>query len=177
MRMIIIIASLLAFGCVGKIPAEKPGTGEKPPDGKTVLPFSLPDRNNESKTFASETYPGAVYAIEAFGNLCEPCNENAENVDKLAADYTGSKVHVIDLSTDAATEDTDEWVERYHPKYPVLHDQPRNLIRKLRIKKTPTLTVVGCNGEIVYQTVGKWDEARQAEIRAEIDAELLVCEP
>jgi peroxiredoxin len=141
-----------------------------------ITPFNLPWMNATSGTgvnYSSAERPNAVFVVEAYFLNCPYCNENAQNVNDLAAKYSAeSRVQVLDVGIDRKDSQYATWISRHNPNHPVLKDASRELIGQLGTTGYPSTYVIDCHGEVTYKHVGEWEAADIGEISAHIDEAL-----
>lgn len=140
--------------------------------------FELPWYNSDAgAVYKSADHPGTVFVMEAHQNFCSACNENAPNVDELAVQYAGNhKVQVLDLSLDSNDREIRSWIARHQPNHPVVKDVNKAIWAQINESYIPTAVVVDCDGAIVWKSVGVWDPATKAGLRASIDAAVAACD-
>jgi len=111
-----------------------------------------------------------VFVIEAYFNTCPYCNENAPNVDRLAADYDGdARVKVLDVGIDRSITEYESWIRKHNPNHPVLKDDKRKLISQLGTTSYPSTYVLDADGNVKFRSVGSWNSSTEQKIRKAID--------
>jgi len=136
---------------------------------QTISAFELPQMNNGGAMFRSVDNQG-VYLFESYFLGCPYCNENAPNVNEMAASYSDNRiVHFIDLGIDRSNGQYDTWIANHNPNHPVLKDASRVVTNELGTTGYPSAYVVGCDMKVLYKTTGVWGSAEKAEIKAAID--------
>jgi hypothetical protein len=141
--------------------------------------FELPWMNHPTDpnaVYKSTDHKSAVFVLETWFLGCPYCNNNAPNVDALAAQYQGnSRVQVLDTGIDSSDSSYQEWIRRHHPNHPVLKD----VMGKILVKKQlgtltyPSTYVVDCSGQVLTKTVGEWDSSKKAQIVAAVEKGLM----
>ncbi len=138
-----------------------------------VQPFSLPLMNassGSSTSYTSTEHPNSVFVIETYFLNCPYCNDNAPNVDNLAAKYQSSpRVQVLDVGIDTSTSDYATWIDRHHPNHPVIMDAARKLIGQLGTSVYPSTYVIDCRYNVVKSTTGEWSGATETALTSAID--------
>jgi hypothetical protein len=138
----------------------------------TISPFNLPWVNNPARDTIYKTtdHADGVYVLEFFANFCGACNENAENVDEMAADYADqARVQVLDMSLDTSDREIATWISHHQPNHPVLKGA-RTAWGQVGSQYIPTMLVTDCHGVEKFRYTGVWDSATKATIKAKIDA-------
>lgn len=135
-----------------------------------ITPFSLQWMNG-SGMYSSANTPNGVFVIEAYFLNCPYCNQNAGNVNALAAEFSSNtRVQVLDVGIDRMDSQYATWIAKHKPNHPVLKDANRTLIRQLGTSGYPTTYVVdGATGNVVYETSGVWEADTKEEIRDSIN--------
>lgn len=131
-----------------------------------ILPFELPEF--AGPLYRSSEHPNSVFVIEAYFNTCPHCNENADNVNELAAEYP--QVQVLDVGIDKKDSDYQKWVQKHNPNHPVLMDGSKQLIKKLGTTGYPSTYVISGDGEVIFQTSGVWSNATKRKIREALES-------
>ncbi len=135
--------------------------------------FELRWMNNVEDTNAiwkSADHQNSVIVVEAYFKDCPYCNDNAPNVDELAATYqTNPLVQVIDVGRDCRESDYATWISRHHPNHPVLNDCNTQVLGPLGISGYPTTVILDCHLHEVYRTSGEWGSSTAAAIRNKIN--------
>lgn len=125
-----------------------------------VKDFSLSWENKgptDPEVFDSSKFNDAIYVIEAYFLNCPYCNNNAQNVNQLAADVASdSKVKVLDVSRDCSKGYYKEWIARHEPNHPVLNDCRMSLLGQLHVTSYPTTVILDCKLKPVYRHGGEW---------------------
>src|SRR5437868_1958977 len=63
-------------------------------------------------------HPNTVFVFEAYELSCVYCNDNAPNVDALAAEFASDpSVQVIDLGLDTSLRDYQSWIAQHNPNH------------------------------------------------------------
>lgn len=138
-----------------------------------VQPFSLKEMKS-GEIYNSADHAGSVFVFESYFLDCPYCNQNAPNVDELAASYMGDgRVQVLDIGVDRNDAQYAEWIRRHSPNHPVLNDGARTLTKQLGTSRYPTVFVVDKTGTILFQATGVWSGATKARIRHLVDSALL----
>lgn len=130
--------------------------------------FELPWVNNAvtDLKYKSADHPNGVFVVEAYFLGCPYCNDNAPNVNALADKYRKEpRVQVLDVSRDCRASDYRTWISRHKPNHPVLNDCSKKLIGQLGTRYYPSVYVIDCHGDVVYDHVGVWN----GEVKREID--------
>ncbi len=136
----------------------------------TLSSFELPNMNAGGKIYSSKTQSNAIFVIEAYFLGCPYCNENAPNVNALAAKYaTNPRVQVLDVGIDKNDSSYEEWIRRHTPNHPVLKDSKKAVIAQLGTSGYPSTYVVNSAGEVVYESSGVWGTEEEEGITAAID--------
>ena len=137
----------------------------------TISPFDLSWVNGNGRDrYTTAAHSEAVFVEEFFSLSCGACNENAANVDRLAAEFTAdANVQVLDMCIDGRVDSCQQWVSRHTPNHPVLFDQGRTVWRQVAENYIPTTLVTNCKGEVQYHHVGTWEDADYAAIKAKIE--------
>lgn len=137
----------------------------------SLLPFQLPEY--AGPLYSSAEHANGVFLVEAYFNTCPYCNQNAENVNDLADDYKANeRVQVLDVGIDKNDSDYKSWVNKHQPNHPVLMDPRKELIRKLGTSGYPSTYVIGCDGEVIYETSGVWSSAKKQRIHEAVESGL-----
>jgi hypothetical protein len=125
--------------------------------------YDFPLKNGESRddVYKMSEHQNAVFVFEAYRLNCGYCNENADAVDDLAAEYSNNaRVQVLDLGLDTSESDYAEWIARHRPNHPVVQDTGRRVYNALKTSNgVPQVFVVNCKGEMVGNHVGTWGGA------------------
>lgn len=136
-----------------------------------IKPFELPWMNeSNAKTYSSETHKGGIFVIETYFLNCPYCNDNAPAVDALAQKFSDqSRVQVLDVGIDKSDAQYQTWIERHHPNHPVLKDAKKELISQLGTTVYPSTYVLDCEGNVIYQSQGTWNEEKKEAIERTIE--------
>jgi hypothetical protein len=124
-------------------------------------------------------FPNRVHVWEAFSITCSWCARNAAQVKELKAEYAGDdRVEVIDLGLDTRDSDYNRWIQTHQPTWPVVKDENRTVWTALSSHRgIPQTFVTACDGTLVGATIGYWDAAAKATLRAAIArAKQTVCD-
>lgn len=108
----------------------------------------LPHRDPDSSA-ASATH---VTAWVTLSPHCPISNGCIPALNRLAGEYSGRGVRVVGIVPGAAAtvRQKDEYVEKFHITFEVLHDERHQLCRKLRMTHTPQVVLTGRQQERVY---------------------------
>lgn len=137
-----------------------------------VSPFELPWMNHQEvgALYRSNDYPTGIFVVEAYFLGCTYCNQNAPNVNALAAEFASqTRVQVLDVGIDRNDSDYDTWIFRHQPNHPVLKDEDRVLISQLGTTGYPSTYVMDCKGRVVAKTVGVWNADMKHRIRTAVN--------
>ena len=140
-----------------------------------VEPFSLQWMNapDQGMSYDSATHEAAIYVVEAYFKNCSTCNDNAPNLNALAAGYANEpRVQVLDVSRDCRDADYRAWIATHKPNHPVLKDCALKLLSQLEIARYPTTVVLDCNLQPVFRHEGPWTPTVITRVRAVIDRTL-----
>ncbi len=132
-----------------------------------LTPFSLPWKNapESGAELRSADHPNAVYVFEVFQNSCGGCNDNAPNVDALSASFEGQgDVQVLDVGIGQTDADFAQWIAHHAPNHPVVAGN-RALMRQLGVQSTPSVYVIDCNLNVVYENGGFWSVPFRPQLR------------
>lgn len=139
--------------------------------GFSLAPFSLPNMKDGGKIYKSAEHKDGIFVLEAYFLGCPYCNENAPNVNALAAKFASNpRVQVLDVGVDRKNSDYETWIAKHHPNHPVLKDADHLVTGQLNTTGYPSTYVVGCNGGVAFETTGVWEDGTQAEIEAAINS-------
>ena len=127
----------------------------------TNLEFPVQNSATPGTLFRMADHPNGVFVFEAFTVACGSCGENADAVNRLAAEYKNNpRVHVIDLGQESVETRYREWVRRFKPNHLVVNDVESRVYDALRtINQTPQVFVVSCTGLMMGNFVGTWSSS------------------
>lgn len=137
-----------------------------------VEKFELPWVNNAvtDLKYKSDDHPNGIFVVETYFLGCPYCNDNAPNVNELAEKYSHEdRVQVLDVSRDCRPSDYRTWIARHEPNHPVLNDCSKKLIGQLGTRYYPSVYVIDCHGDVVYDHVGVWSGSVKRNIASTID--------
>ncbi|MFE4604423.1 TlpA family protein disulfide reductase [Kitasatospora indigofera] len=134
-----VVAALLA-GCSSPGPAgaaasASPGAGRRPPVMKPVAErVPAPDLSGptvDGGTVAWPDYRGKVVIVNTWGSWCDPCREEARDLQRAYAEYQGRGVEFLGINTREQGRDGGRNFEKeFGVKYPSLHDPDGSLVLK-----------------------------------------------
>jgi len=123
-------------------------------------------------------HPNGVTVFEAYSITCTYCNQNAAAVDALADQFKNDpRVSVLDLGLDSSPRDFARWVAAHHPNHPVVKDANHTVFNALKQDDAiPQTFVVACDGTLVAEAEGAWDDAaKQTLVDGIAKAEQVTC--
>jgi peroxiredoxin len=138
----------------------------------TLQPFEEAWLNGaQDATYKTSDHPDGVFVLEFYANFCGACNENADNVNALSAQYkTQSRVQVLDMSLDTDPGEQQAWINNHNPNHPVLNDGQRTVWSQLNESYIPTTVIMDCKGNVVWKNTGVWGDDEKATIKQNLDA-------
>ncbi len=134
--------------------------------------------SRDSRYVLSE-HPNRVHVWEAYSITCSWCARNAAQVKAMKAEFVDdTRVEFIDLGLDSRDTDYTRWIQTHQPTYPVVKDVDRKVWTALsRQAGIPQTFVTDCAGNVVDSTIGYWDAAAKARLKAAIaQAKTVICE-
>jgi len=129
--------------------------------------------------YALSDFPNRVHVWEAYSITCSWCARNAVQVKAMKAEFASDpRVEFIDLGLDSRDSDYVRWIQTHQPTYPVVKDVDRRVWTALSSQSgIPQTFVTDCSGRVVDRTIGYWDAAAKARLKAAIArAKTIVCE-
>jgi peroxiredoxin len=120
--------------------------GEKAPD------FSAFTLNNQL-VWLSKDYIGKKPVMLVFwATWCSNCSKEIPKLKELIAHF-GNRfpLFAINIGIEDSIEKTQAYIKKQAINYPVIFDETSAIASAYRIWGTPTLVIVGANGEILYR--------------------------
>ncbi len=118
-----------------------------------LLGAALSDMNGKQLVIADELAGGKKVALVFWQAWCAPCRAEAPHL--VAASRKHSNLAIIgvvsgpDESVDAAL--LKNTIAELGLPYPTVRDRALDLTRALDVRGTPTIVVLGANGQVLYQ--------------------------
>lgn len=94
--------------------------------------------------------------LEFYFNGCPACNENAQNVARLAREAAGACV--VEVSIDCDEWKYQEWIRKHKPRWPVLNDCDGAIAGTARASRYPTTVILDPDYKEAMRSVGVWSE-------------------
>lgn len=124
-------------------------SGGRPKTGKALPAFTLTTLSG--KTVSLPNSSGKPYIIDFFNSWCQPCNEEAPELQKIYKKY-GQKlqVYAVNITMDDKIADVKSFVEKYQLTFPVLLDKNENnsVTDNFGIMSIPTSYFVSADGVV-----------------------------
>lgn len=118
--------------------------------GKQAPAFTLNALNGNPVAIA---YKGKVTVINFWATWCPPCREEMPEMDKFAAQYSGTVAfYAVNIQEPASK--VSEFMQTHNYKMPVLLDHDGTIGRQFRVSAIPTTVIVDKNGIIKYRKPG-----------------------
>ena len=118
----------------------------------TAPRFSYPDQNG--KTISLEQFTGKFLVIQFMSSDCyyDTRHFKARTFQTIYEKYKEKNVAWVAINSNrGANPDRDRaWAAEYGVGYPIIHDGTLELAKAYGVTKTPTIMIVGRDGNIVY---------------------------
>lgn len=118
--------------------------------GTTIENFTLPDTNNENKSFNDlKGKNGAV--VVWLSAQCPVVKAYNDRINEIAAEFQSKGINFIGINSNAT--ESDEWVKSHaaeNYKFPVLKDKGNILADKFGATHTPEIFYFDANNVLLY---------------------------
>lgn len=90
-----------------------------------------------------------VLLLDVWASWCEPCKESLPLYQKSQAAWARKGIFIHTVNADEESKDAKDYLSKHRIKLPVVWDQNRTLIKKLRVDAIPTLVAVDKTGRVL----------------------------
>lgn len=169
---------VLAAGCADQVDAGDPVAGNVAEqgyvsgDGTTTIVAqserkAAPDLTGttlEGDQFALADHLGEVVVLNVWASWCAPCRAEADDMQKVAAEFEGRGVQFVGLNTRDSQAAADAFVDRFALTYPSVVDTDGS--RQLLFHETlppaaiPSTIVIDRQGRVAGRAIGEVDRSR-----------------
>jgi peroxiredoxin len=138
------------------IPYERPDRGDGLEVGSIAPDFTVPASDGKTVTLAK--LRGKVVVLKFWATWCWPCNQSLPETEALAKQYQASGVETVAIGIKDSKAGLDAWLKK-HPLYQHIRfafEDPNGaaVSSAYRVRTTPTVYVIGRNGNIVAEIEG-----------------------
>jgi peroxiredoxin len=113
---------------------------------------------------------GEPVLLNVWATWCPPCREEMPALEQLSKDYAPRGLRVVGVSVDAASDDAavQDFVRENGITFTILRDRDESVIRLFRAPGVPATFLIGPDGVLRQQWIGRIDPA-SASVRAAVD--------
>jgi len=118
-------------------------------------PFALLNSHQQRRTLSS--YKGQVVFINFWASWCAPCQVELPELNRLAGDYSGKKVHVLAINVDTDRKAARDALARLgltRAGLEILWDNPSKVVSAYRIEAMPSSFILDPNGVVRFSHSG-----------------------
>ena len=120
------------------------GVGLNP--GDKAPEISLKDFNG--KEISLEVYKGKTILLNFWASWCQPCIEEAPELEQLYRNLKDKDFVIIGIAVDDDEEAVKEFIKKYSITYPILNDSKSKISRKYKTKGYPESFVIDKQGKL-----------------------------
>lgn len=137
------------------------GCDRRPPAAVRIgAPFpTLRVRSLDGATVNLDRFRGKVVVFNVWAVWCRPCREEMPSLERLSAQLDPDHFAVVGLSVDRDRYLVDEFLRRYHIRFPIYLDPDRRVATQLGVKVFPETLLVAADGTLQARIIGAraWD--------------------
>lgn len=129
--------------------------GQKAPD------FSIKDEAGTAVKLSD--YRGKLVFLHFWASWCEPCVDEAQDLENLKTAMKGKPFHILPISIDIESDAVHQFDRRYNVTLPVLLDPGQQIARGLyKITGQPETFLIGADGIVLRHIAGPvaWSNRR-----------------
>ncbi len=109
--------------------------------GDVFPTFKLKTLDN-LKEFSLEDFKGKVVVLDLWAHWCAPCLEAMPELVKLQTKYGLHGLQVVGVNVDHKIPKAIEFVKKFRPNFPIVHDKSQKYLKKINIQVLPTTFIL-----------------------------------
>ncbi|MBP2241490.1 peroxiredoxin [Cytobacillus eiseniae] len=158
-RLIPLVILIMAAGVIGVLITGMSGKASANP-GDEAIDFQLKDI--DSKDYKLSSYKGKVVVLNFFATWCQPCIDEAPELEAFGEEYEGAELLLI------AKGETKSRIEKYiqesNSKLPYLLDTKEEVSKDYNVIGQPETVIINEDGMIIERFSGPTTKDRLIEI-------------
>jgi cytochrome c biogenesis protein CcmG/thiol:disulfide interchange protein DsbE len=159
-----IIASLVLVLLIYALAVQPP---EPPQVGSPVPDFSL--NTLDGTSFSLSTHQGQVVVVNFFASWCDPCRQEAADLEQTWRQYEGQGVQFFGIAYKDASSKAQAFLSQFDVTYPFTAEPGNRTARLYGVTGVPETFVIDRQGRLVQHFIGP---VTQAELSLAVDRAL-----
>jgi DsbE subfamily thiol:disulfide oxidoreductase len=143
------LVALLTFGLLSK-------GNSRIALGETAPAPTLP-KLGESGEGSLREYRGKWVLVNFWASWCEPCRDEAPELEKFQQEHAGKNFTVVGIDTQDISDDGNKFAKEYGLSYPLLHDGNGDFGHKFGTTGVPENYLFEPNGKLAWDIPGPVD--------------------